>query len=54
MAVEKKNIFLKNTVETMPFTSTSKPVGTNYPKRMTETHAAFIQRKGVGIGIIKK
>lgn len=45
MAVDKRNIFLKNTVETMPFTSTPKPVGTNYPKRTTETHAAFIQRK---------
>lgn len=45
MAVEKRNIFLKNTVKTMPFTSVSKPVGANYPKRTPEAHAAFIQRK---------
>ena len=45
MAVEKKNIFLTQTVETMPYTSTSRPIGTNYPKRTVATHAAFIQRK---------
>lgn len=45
MAVEKRNIFLTQTVETMPYTSTSKPIGTNYPKRTVATHAAFIQRK---------
>ncbi len=45
MAVEKKNIFLTHTVETMPYASTSKPIGTNYPKRTVATHAAFIQRK---------
>ena len=45
MAVEKKNIFLRQTVETMPYTSTSRPIGTNYPKRTVATHAAFIQRK---------
>lgn len=41
----KKNIFLTQTVETMPYTSTSRPIGTNYPKRTVATHAAFIQRK---------
>lgn len=45
MVVEKKNIFLTQTVETMPYTSTSRPIGTNYPKRTVATHAAFIQRK---------
>lgn len=45
MAVEKKNIFLTQTVETMPYTSTSKPIGKNYPKRTVATHAAFIQKK---------
>ena len=37
MAVEKKNIFLTQTVETMPYTSTSRPIGTNYPKRIVAT-----------------
>ena len=45
MAVEKKNIFLTQTVETMPYTSTSKPIRKNYPKRTVATHAAFIQKK---------
>lgn len=45
MAVEKKNIFLTQTVETMPYTSTSKPIGKNYPKRTVATHAVFIQKK---------
>ena len=45
MAVEKKNIFLTQTVETMPYTSTSRPIKTNYPKRTVATHAAFIQKK---------
>lgn len=45
MAIEKKNIFLTQTVETMPYTSTSKPIGTNYPKRTVATHSVFIQRK---------
>ena len=44
MAVEKRNIFLTQTVETMPYTSTSKPIGTNYPKRTVATHAAFIEK----------
>ena len=29
----------------MPYTSTSKPIGKNYPKRTVATHAAFIQKK---------
>ena len=45
MAVEKKNIFLKQTAETMPYISSSKPIGTNFPKRTVETHAKFVQRK---------
>ena len=45
MAVEKRNIFLTHTVETMPYISTSKPIGTNYPKRTVAEHAAFIEKK---------
>lgn len=45
MAVQKKNIFLTQTADSMPYTSTSKPIGTNFPKRTVATHAAFIKRK---------
>ena len=45
MSVEKRNIFLTQTVESMPYTTDSNPVGTNYPKRTPAMHAEFIQRK---------
>ncbi len=45
MAVEKRNIFLKNTAESMPFASISKRGKANYPERKTETHAEFVKRK---------
>lgn len=45
MAVEKRNIFLTQTVETMPYSSMSKNVKSNYPNRTVATHAVFIQRK---------
>lgn len=45
MAVEKRNIFLTKTVESMPYVSSQRPVGSNYPKRVVSTHAATIQRK---------
>lgn len=45
MVVEKKNIFLKQTVEIMPYKSEAKPIGKNFPKRDTNIHANIIQRK---------
>ena len=45
MSVEKRNIFLTQTVESMPYTTDSNPVGTNYPKRTPAMHAEFIRRK---------
>lgn len=45
MAIDKRNIFLKETVESMPYISSPKPVDTKYPKREISSHAAFIQRK---------
>ena len=45
MAVEKRNIFLTDTAETMLYTSTPKPIGTRYPKRNTATQAMRIQKK---------
>lgn len=44
MAVEKKNIFLSNTVETMPYAG--QPGGRSYyPKRNVKSHAEFIQKR---------
>jgi len=45
MAVEKKNIFLKNTIESMPYKSLSRRIGTNYPTRQVDVHAMIIERK---------
>lgn len=45
MAVEKKNIFLTHTVETMPYSSKPMLPGRNYPKRTVEKHAEFVQKK---------
>ena len=45
MAVDKRNIFLTNTVETMSYTSSSRPMGKNFPKRTVSAHATFVQRK---------
>ena len=45
MAVAKKNIFLTDTVESMPYVSSSRPIGTHFPTRVVSTHAAFIQSK---------
>lgn len=45
MAVDKKNIFLQQTPETMPYVSSPRPIGSNYPTRTVASHAAFIERK---------
>lgn len=45
MAVDKKNIFLSQTAESLSYTSSPRPMGSNYPRRTTATHADFIQRK---------
>lgn len=45
MAVDKKNIFLTNTAEAMPYVSKPQMGGASYPKRDVKSHAAFIQAK---------
>lgn len=45
MAVEKKNIFLTNTVETMPYTSSQGGRNSNFPRRDVQHHADIIQTK---------
>ena len=45
MAIEKKNIFLNQTMESMPYISSPRPIGNNYPKRSAASHAAIIERK---------
>lgn len=46
MAVEKKNIFLRDTMRSLPYTSSSTPINRNFPERINpQTHAAFIERK---------
>lgn len=46
MAVEKKNIFLSETRDTLPYVSSSKPFEHNYPVRTDPgAHASFITRK---------
>lgn len=46
MAVGKKNIFLYDTISSLPYVSRSMPGGSNFPKRDNPfTHAAFISRK---------
>lgn len=46
MAVDKKNIFLSDTINSLPYVSRSTPFDRNYPKRTNPAaHAAFISRK---------
>ena len=46
MNIEKKNIFLVNTLEVLPFSSDSRRTTHSYPKRENPAaHAAFISRK---------
>lgn len=45
MAVDKKNIFLSNTAEAMPYVSTPQMGGASYPKRNVKSHAELIQTK---------
>jgi hypothetical protein len=46
LKIEKKNIFLRNTLDSLPYVSRSTPFETNYPKRSNPSaHAAFISRK---------
>jgi hypothetical protein len=46
MAVEKKNIFLSDTVENLPYTSRRRPIEKNIPIRMNRTsHGSFLKRK---------
>lgn len=45
MAVNKKNIFLENTAETIHYSSPHSGSGSIYPVRNIRTHAAFIHKK---------
>ena len=45
MAVEKKNIFLKETIESMPYGPKQQRGNTKFPKRETWGHAQIIKRK---------
>ena len=45
MAVDKKNIFLTNTAEAMPYVSKPQMGGASYPKRNVQSHAALIKTK---------
>lgn len=45
MTISKKNIFLNNTVEPLPYASESKPIGHDYPTRNPASHANFIRNK---------
>lgn len=45
MAVDKKNIFLSNTAEAMPYVSKPQMGGASYPKRNVKSHAELIQTK---------
>lgn len=45
MSVEKRIFFLNQTAESMPYTSSPKPVEPKFPKRTVATHAAYIKRK---------
>ena len=45
MAVDKKNIFLKNTAETMSYSSTPLPIENTFPKRNVKSHADLIRSK---------
>ena len=46
MSVNKKNIFLKNTITSEQYVSRSAPINKRYPKRENiSAHAKFIKRK---------
>lgn len=45
MAVDKRNIFLTQTAETMSYIVASSPVSKKIPERIVSTHAEFVQRK---------
>ncbi|WOO35116.1 S8 family peptidase [Anaerocolumna sp. AGMB13020] len=45
MAVDKRNIFLTNTVDEMPYVSGSRPGKKNFPIRNVSSHSNFIQNK---------
>ena len=45
MAVDKKNIFLTNTAEAMPYVSKPQMGSFSYPKRNVKSHAELIQKK---------
>ena len=45
MAVDKKNIFLSKTAESLSYTSAKHNMKNNYPSRVTMSHANFIERK---------
>lgn len=45
MAVDKRNIFLTNTVDEMPYVSGSRPGKKNFPNRNVSSHSNFIQNK---------
>lgn len=43
--VDKKNIFLKNTIQEFPFSGDPKNIQRKYPKRNVKSHAEFIQNR---------
>ena len=45
MAVEKKNIILSKTAESLSYASTPRNIGRNYPSRNITSHAESIKRK---------
>lgn len=45
MTVEKRNIFLTNTAETMPFVSKPRGKKFSYPERDVKSHADLIKKK---------
>ena len=45
MAVDKRNIFLSGTEETLDFSRESRPIGHHYPQRDVKPHADFVQKK---------
>lgn len=45
MAVDKRNIFLSDTVESMDFLGTARPIKSHYPRRDVPSHADFVQKR---------
>ena len=45
MAVDKRNIFLSGTEETLDFSRESRPIEHHYPQRDVKPHADFVQKK---------